>query len=181
MIARQRGFLRQRLERGQRRGGMQRAGLAAVEIQHADRRFAATPAIGLVLEEADEAQRHADDVPDAEREGGVVRRLQILGRQIPNDHPFAGLRADPHGLGIKLRLNGQTMQSSSTKQMIFSAGDLVAYLALVFTLEPGDLIYTGTPPGVGFARQPPVFLKAGDVCEVEIEKLGILRNPVVQG
>lgn len=88
---------------------------------------------------------------------------------------------DPHNLAIKLRLNGETMQNSSTKQMIFSAGELVAYLALVFTLEPGDLIYTGTPPGVGFARQPPVFLKAGDVCEVEIEKLGILRNPVVQG
>lgn len=86
---------------------------------------------------------------------------------------------DPHNLAIKLRLNGQTMQDSSTAQLIFRVEDILAYLAQVFTLEPGDLIYTGTPPGVGFARKPPVFLKAGDVVEVEIEKLGVLRNPVV--
>src|SRR5262249_56433602 len=88
---------------------------------------------------------------------------------------------DPHDLGIRLRLNGQTMQDSSTKQMIFPAPEVVAYLSQVFTLEPGDLIFTGTPPGVGFARKPPVFLKGGDVVEIEIEKLGVLRNPVVQG
>jgi 2-keto-4-pentenoate hydratase/2-oxohepta-3-ene-1,7-dioic acid hydratase in catechol pathway len=88
--------------------------------------------------------------------------------------------ADPHALGIRLRLNGQTMQDSATKQLIFGVGDLVAYLSQVFTLEPGDMIYTGTPPGVGFARKPPVFLKGGDVVEVEIDGLGLLRNPVVQ-
>src|SRR5262249_38509857 len=88
---------------------------------------------------------------------------------------------DPHALAIKLRLNGKTMQDSSTRQMIFSAPEVVAYLAQVFTLEAGDLIFTGTPPGVGFARKPPVFLKEGDVVEIEIEKLGVLRNPVVQG
>jgi 2-keto-4-pentenoate hydratase/2-oxohepta-3-ene-1,7-dioic acid hydratase in catechol pathway len=88
---------------------------------------------------------------------------------------------DPHNLAIRLRLNGETMQDSSTKQMIFPAAEVVAYLSQVFTLEPGDLIFTGTPPGVGFARKPPVFLKGGDVVEIEIEKLGILRNPVVQG
>ena len=87
---------------------------------------------------------------------------------------------DPHNLSIRLRLNGQTMQDSSTGQMIFRAGDLLAYISQVVTLEPGDLIFTGTPPGVGFARKPPVFLKGGDVVEVEIEKLGVLRNPVVQ-
>jgi 2-keto-4-pentenoate hydratase/2-oxohepta-3-ene-1,7-dioic acid hydratase in catechol pathway len=86
---------------------------------------------------------------------------------------------DPHGLGIRLRLNGQTMQDSSTRQMIFSVGELLAYLSQVFTLEPGDLVFTGTPPGVGFARKPPVFLKPGDVAEVEIDGLGVLRNPVV--
>jgi 2-keto-4-pentenoate hydratase/2-oxohepta-3-ene-1,7-dioic acid hydratase in catechol pathway len=89
--------------------------------------------------------------------------------------------ADPHNLAIKLRLNGQTMQDSSTRQLIFGVGEILAYLSQVFTLEPGDLIFTGTPPGVGFARKPPVFLKAGDVAEVEIEGLGVLRNPVVQG
>jgi 2-keto-4-pentenoate hydratase/2-oxohepta-3-ene-1,7-dioic acid hydratase in catechol pathway len=88
---------------------------------------------------------------------------------------------DPHNLAIRLRLNGQTMQDSNTKQMIFSVGAVLAYLSQVFTLEPGDLIFTGTPPGVGFARKPPVFLKGGDVAEVEIEGLGVLRNPVVQG
>ncbi len=88
---------------------------------------------------------------------------------------------DPQNLGIRLRLNGQTMQDSTTRQMIFSVGITLAYLSQVFTLQVGDLIFTGTPPGVGFARKPPVFLKGGDVVEVEIEKLGVLRNPVVQG
>src|SRR5262249_30934426 len=87
---------------------------------------------------------------------------------------------DPHELGIRLRLNGQTMQDSNTRQMIFRAEDLVAYISQVVTLQPGDLIFTGTPPGVGVARKPPVWLKGGDVVEVEIDGLGILRNPVVQ-
>ncbi len=88
---------------------------------------------------------------------------------------------DPHALPIRLRLNGQTMQDSNTRQMIFPVPAVLAYLSQVFTLEPGDLIFTGTPPGVGIARKPPVYLKAGDVVEVEIEGLGVLRNPVVQG
>ncbi len=88
---------------------------------------------------------------------------------------------DPHNLGIRLRLNGRTMQESSTKQMIFSVGALLSYLSKVFTLEPGDLIFTGTPPGVGFARKPPVFLQPGDVVEVEIDGLGMLRNRCVAG
>ena len=86
---------------------------------------------------------------------------------------------DPGKLRIRLRLNGETMQDSNTDQFIFPVEELVAYVSQVCTLEPGDLIYTGTPPGVGFARKPPVFLKPGDVAEVEIEGLGILRNPVV--
>jgi 2-keto-4-pentenoate hydratase/2-oxohepta-3-ene-1,7-dioic acid hydratase in catechol pathway len=89
--------------------------------------------------------------------------------------------ADPHNLGIRLRLNGQTMQESNTRQMIFTAADLLVYLSQVVTLQPGDLIFTGTPSGVGFVRKPPVFLRGGDVVEVEIESLGMLRNPVVQG
>ncbi|GAC1449920.1 MAG: hypothetical protein NVSMB9_34060 [Isosphaeraceae bacterium] len=88
---------------------------------------------------------------------------------------------DPHALGIRLRLNGQTMQDSNTSQLIFQVDALIAYLSKVFTLEPGDLIFTGTPPGVGMARKPPVWLKAGDVVEVEIDGLGTLRNPVVAG
>jgi 2-keto-4-pentenoate hydratase/2-oxohepta-3-ene-1,7-dioic acid hydratase in catechol pathway len=86
---------------------------------------------------------------------------------------------DPHNLRIQLRLNGETMQNSSTKEFIFGVPALLHFLSQVVTLEPGDLIFTGTPPGVGAARKPPVFLKAGDVCEVEIEGIGTLRNPVV--
>jgi 2-keto-4-pentenoate hydratase/2-oxohepta-3-ene-1,7-dioic acid hydratase in catechol pathway len=86
---------------------------------------------------------------------------------------------DPHNLGIRLRLNGQTMQDSNTKQLIFGIDELIAYLSQIITLEPGDLIFTGTPPGVGMARKPPVWLKPGDVIEVEIDHLGVLRNSVV--
>lgn len=86
---------------------------------------------------------------------------------------------DPSNLKIELRLNGETMQSSSTAQLIFSIPEVIAYVSSVATLEPGDLIFTGTPPGVGMARKPPVFLKPGDKVEVEIEKLGVLHNDVV--
>ena len=86
---------------------------------------------------------------------------------------------DPHKLGIRLRLNGQTMQDSSTSQLVFGVDELIAYLSQVFTLEPGDLIFTGTPPGVGMARKPPVWLKPGDTVEVEIDKLGTLKNTVI--
>lgn len=88
---------------------------------------------------------------------------------------------DPLNLPIKFRLNGQTMQESNTRELIFDPSHLVAYISQVITLEPGDLIFTGTPSGVGFARKPPVFLKPGDVCEVEIGGIGVLLNPVVQG
>jgi len=83
------------------------------------------------------------------------------------------------GLGIRCRLNGEVMQDSSTADMIFDVASLVSTLSDVMTLEPGDVIVTGTPPGVGFARKPPVWMTPGDVCEVEIEGIGTLRNPVV--
>jgi 2-keto-4-pentenoate hydratase/2-oxohepta-3-ene-1,7-dioic acid hydratase in catechol pathway len=87
---------------------------------------------------------------------------------------------DPHNLGIRLRLNGRTLQDSSTSQLIFRIDETIAYLSRIVTLEPGDLIFTGTPPGVGMARKPPVWLKPGDVAEVEIDGLGTLRNPVAR-
>ncbi|GAB4148875.1 MAG: hypothetical protein Tsb009_22950 [Planctomycetaceae bacterium] len=87
--------------------------------------------------------------------------------------------ADPGQLAISLRLNGETMQDSSTRELIFGIEELIAHLSQLMTLEPGDLIFTGTPPGVGMARKPPVFLKPGDRVDVEIEGLGILSNPVV--
>lgn len=87
--------------------------------------------------------------------------------------------ADPHRLRIQLRLNGKTMQDSSTEQLIFGVDTVIAFLSETVTLEPGDVIATGTPPGVGFARKPPVYLKPGDTVEVEVEGLGVLSNPVV--
>jgi 2-keto-4-pentenoate hydratase/2-oxohepta-3-ene-1,7-dioic acid hydratase in catechol pathway len=90
------------------------------------------------------------------------------------------LAGDPHALRIRLRLNGQTMQDSSTAQLIFGVDHIVSFLSQTVTLEPGDVIATGTPPGVGFARKPPVFLKAGDVVEVEVDGLGVLSNPVTE-
>jgi len=87
--------------------------------------------------------------------------------------------ADPHRLSIKLVLNGQTMQDSNTDQLIFGVPALIEFLSESITLEPGDVIATGTPSGVGFARHPPVFLKPGDQMEVLIEGMGGLGNPVV--
>lgn len=86
---------------------------------------------------------------------------------------------DPGNLDIQLRLNGETMQQSNTSQLIFPVDELIAYVSGVCTLSPGDLIFTGTPSGVGFARKPPVLLMPGDAVEVEIEKLGVLCNRVV--
>ncbi|HEY2785731.1 MAG TPA: fumarylacetoacetate hydrolase family protein [Fimbriiglobus sp.] len=86
---------------------------------------------------------------------------------------------DPHKAQIQFRLNGQTMQNSNTSQFIFGVPHILWFLSQVVTLEPGDLIFTGTPPGVGIARKPPVLLKPGDVCEVEIEGIGTLKNSVV--
>lgn len=85
---------------------------------------------------------------------------------------------DPHNLRVQLRLNGQTMQNSVTKELIFGIDVLIAHITQLVTLEPGDVIYTGTPPGVGMARKPPVFLKPGDTVEVDIEHVGVLRNTV---
>lgn len=86
--------------------------------------------------------------------------------------------ADPHNLRIQFRLNGETLQDSNTDQLIFKIPELIEFLSESITLEAGDVIATGTPPGVGFARKPPVFLKDGDTAEVEIEGLGILSNLV---
>lgn len=89
------------------------------------------------------------------------------------------LPAGAAGLQIQCRLNGETLQNANTRDMIFDVAALVAACSEVMTLQPGDMLITGTPAGVGMARQPPVWMKAGDVCEVEIEGIGLLRNPVV--
>lgn len=91
----------------------------------------------------------------------------------------AELPAGAMGLKVQTRLNGQVMQDSSTSQLLFPVDQLIEILSGVMTLKPGDVIATGTPAGIGWARTPSIFMKQGDVCEVEIEGLGILRNTVV--
>jgi 2-keto-4-pentenoate hydratase/2-oxohepta-3-ene-1,7-dioic acid hydratase in catechol pathway len=88
---------------------------------------------------------------------------------------------DPQALAIRCRVNGETLQDSSTSLMIFSVAEIIAYVSEVITLEPGDLIATGTPAGVGVFRDPKVLLKDGDEVTVEIESLGALTNPVTGG
>ena len=86
---------------------------------------------------------------------------------------------DPHTLRISLALNGTVMQESNTAQLIFGVPQLIEFITKSTSLEPGDVIATGTPAGVGFARKPPVYLKPGDVMEVDIDRIGRLGNPVV--
>lgn len=87
--------------------------------------------------------------------------------------------ADPHTLDISLTINGETLQNSNTRELIFKIPELIGYLSSVFTLEPGDIVSTGTPSGVGFARKPPRYLAAGDDVVVKVAGIGELRNPVV--
>jgi len=82
------------------------------------------------------------------------------------------------GLSIQTRLNGQVVQNASTNDMIFDVATLISILSEAITLEPGDIIVSGTPAGVGMARKPQLFMKHGDVCEVEVEGIGLLRNPI---
>ncbi len=88
------------------------------------------------------------------------------------------LPAGAHGLHIESRLNGKVLQSDNTANMIFPVAETIADLTQGITLEPGDLVVTGTPSGVGHARKPPLWMRAGDVCEIEIEGVGVLRNPI---
>ena len=93
---------------------------------------------------------------------------------MPEDLP-----AGAAGLRIQSRLNGEIMQDANTDDMIFPVDQTIAILSEVMTLEPGDMIAMGTPPGVGHARKPPVWMKAGDVVEIEVEGIGVLKNPIV--
>lgn len=125
------------------------------------------------------------DVSARDWQKGKPGKQWLLGKSFDSFAPCGPYLVTPDEVGdagkldIRLRLNGQVMQDSNTRQLIFPIDFLVSYLSSVVTLLPGDLIYTGTPPGVGMARDPRVFLQPGDTVEVEIEKLGVLRNPVV--
>jgi 2-keto-4-pentenoate hydratase/2-oxohepta-3-ene-1,7-dioic acid hydratase in catechol pathway len=83
------------------------------------------------------------------------------------------------GLQLRTRLNGRELQNANTRDMIFDVATLVAVCSEAMTLHPGDIIISGTPSGVGFARKPPIFMQAGDICEIDVEGIGVLRNPVI--
>lgn len=88
--------------------------------------------------------------------------------------------SDPQNINISTRINGKTFQQDNTSNMIFSVVYAISYISQLMTLEPGDIIATGTPVGVGYKRNPPIFLQEGDMVEVEIEGIGTLRNPIVR-
>jgi 2-keto-4-pentenoate hydratase/2-oxohepta-3-ene-1,7-dioic acid hydratase in catechol pathway len=123
---------------------------------------------------------------------GSVREWQFHAKQIASGKNFEStggfgpwmVTADEiepgRQLKLETRLNGEVVQSSHTGHMIFSIPKLINYASTIFTLTPGDVIATGTPAGVGWSKKPQRFMKPGDVCEVEIEGIGILRNPIVQ-
>jgi 2-keto-4-pentenoate hydratase/2-oxohepta-3-ene-1,7-dioic acid hydratase in catechol pathway len=123
---------------------------------------------------------------------GTMRDFQALysatiGKNFPATGGFgpwivtADEVGDPgRGLGLTTRLNGAVMQHSSTDRMIFDVAEIIAFVSVFTPLEPGDVIVTGTPDGVGRARKPPVWMKPGDVIEVEIERIGTLRHPIEQ-
>ena len=87
---------------------------------------------------------------------------------------------DPQALTLETRVSGETLQSAGTKEMSFPVAELIAFASRIATLEPGDVLLTGTPAGVGKSRTPPRWLRDGDVVEVEIEGIGVLRNPVAK-
>jgi 2-keto-4-pentenoate hydratase/2-oxohepta-3-ene-1,7-dioic acid hydratase in catechol pathway len=121
---------------------------------------------------------------------GSIRDWQFHAEQIAVGKNFANTGSigpwlvtadevpDPHNLNISTRLNGNVMQSGNTRDMLFKIPAFIAYVSAVLPLQPGDILATGTPAGVGFSRRPQVFMKPGDVCEVEIETIGKLTNPI---
>jgi len=87
---------------------------------------------------------------------------------------------DPHNLSVKLKVNGKVLQESNTKQLVHNVPQLMAFCSQIFTLEPGDVVATGTPGGLAKDRNPATYMNPGDVMETEIEKLGVLRNPITK-
>jgi 2,4-didehydro-3-deoxy-L-rhamnonate hydrolase len=116
-------------------------------------------------------------------EGGQWTRSKSIDTFLPLG-PYVATRdeiPDPQNLFIRAILNGETVQDGTTSRMIFSVAELVSFLSQGMTLEPGDVIITGTPPGVGMARDPQLWMKPGDEVSIEIEGLGTLTNPVEAG
>ncbi|MBN1964262.1 MAG: fumarylacetoacetate hydrolase family protein [Anaerolineae bacterium] len=147
----------------------------AVVIGRTARRVAAAEALAYVF-----GYTVANDVTarDLQRGDGQWVRGKSLDTSCPLGPALVTADAipDPQTLAIRSRLNGRPMQDSSTREMIFSVAHLIAFCSAAFTLEPGDVLLTGTPDGVGVFRDPPIFMGDGDVIEVEVEGIGRLRN-----
>jgi len=147
--------------------------------------------VGSILVDATPAEALASVVGYSTFNDVTSRRAQkqttqwIIGKNGDNSGPLGplvpaaevGEIAD--GLAIETRVNGQVVQHASTTQLIYGVGETLSYVSRIFTVNPGDLLATGTPSGVGYARTPPWLLQPGDVVEVEVEKLGVLTNHIV--
>jgi 2-keto-4-pentenoate hydratase/2-oxohepta-3-ene-1,7-dioic acid hydratase in catechol pathway len=124
----------------------------------------------------------ANDVSARDFQG--VRGQHFIGKSFDSFAPLGPALVtrdelpDPQALSLETRVSGETLQSASTKEMSFSVAELVEFASRITTLEPGDVLLTGTPAGVGKARTPPRWLRDGDLVEVAIEGIGVLRNPV---
>lgn len=152
----------------------------AVVIGRRARRVAASDAYRYVLGYTCVNDVTARDFQHHDRQWQRGKSCDTLGPMGPWVAMTDEIR-DPHALAIRLRLNGRTLQDSNTNQLIFGVPALIEFISRGITLEPGDVISTGTPPGVGFARKPPLFMQPGDRVEVEIDGLGVLANTIVAG
>lgn len=151
--------------------------------------------VGERLKKADQTEARraifgytaGNDISARDWQKGKPGKQWLLGKSFDTFAPIgpaialASAIPDPLKLSIQSRLNGKLMQDSSTSELIFAPEMLLSYISQVMTIEPGDLLFTGTPAGVGVARTPQVFLKPGDRIEVEIEHIGKLSNPCTQG
>ncbi|WP_310742043.1 fumarylacetoacetate hydrolase family protein [Microbispora sp. H13382] len=147
--------------------------------------------VGRRLTDADEATAAASVLGYAAFNDLTARAAQkltaqwTLGKNADRSGPMGPLvTADEvgdlaSGLRLRTRVNGETVQDGNTRDMIFGVGELLSLISHAFTLQPGDVLTTGTPGGVGYVRDPPRFLRPGDVVEVEIDRLGVLRTPIV--
>ncbi|MEN3539590.1 fumarylacetoacetate hydrolase family protein [Microbispora sp. ZYX-F-249] len=147
--------------------------------------------VGRRLIDADEATAAASVLGYAAFNDLTARAAQkltaqwTLGKNADRSGPMGPLvTADEvgdlaDGLRLRTRVNGETVQDGNTRDMIFGVGELLSLVSHAFTLQPGDVLATGTPEGVGYVRDPPRFLRPGDVVEVEIDRLGVLRTPIV--
>ena len=133
------------------------------------------------------ARNWAEGTIDAKNPLEAVRawRLNTMGKQFPTFCPMGPVLvtrdeiADPHSLNLTTTLNGKVMQSANTSDLLFRLKELIAYFSQWYKFQPGDVMSTGTPSGVGFGRSPKIFMKAGDVVSIQVDGIGTLSNPIV--